>query len=409
MSDASAILGLPYLQPAQAQKHVTHNEALQRLDLLVQMSLAGLGAETPPAEPAEGEAWGLGPVPTGAWAAGTEGQIAVFEGSAWTFLDPLPGWRAWDRGAGAFRLWDGSAWIRPEAAAPQVLAKLGLNTSADGTNRLAVASDAALFTHDGAGHQVKINKAAVPDTAALLYQTGFSGRAEIGLSGSDDLSVKVSEDGAAWTEALRAEAATGRLTCPTRLGIGAEPGGARLSVTQGSATPSLPYLDCAADGGGDLAFRLAGDGNGSCDGAWTGGGADYAEWFEWADGNPDAEDRRGLSVTLEGARIRPAEPGEDPVGVVSAAPAIVGDGDIGRWKDKYLRDPYGSPLLDETGARVPNPAWDPDRPYTPRAERPEWVMVGLLGKLRIRPGQPTGPRWIRMRETPQGLEEWLVR
>lgn len=51
MSDTSAILGLPYLMPSQAQKHVTHNEALARLDLLVQLRVEALEAETPPRRP----------------------------------------------------------------------------------------------------------------------------------------------------------------------------------------------------------------------------------------------------------------------------------------------------------------------------------------------------------------------
>ena len=67
-----------------------------------------------------------------------------------------------------------------------------------------MAADATLLTHDGSGHQIKVNKASATDTASLLFQTGFSGRAEMGLAGNDDFSVKVSADGAAWTEALAA-------------------------------------------------------------------------------------------------------------------------------------------------------------------------------------------------------------
>ena len=62
---------------------------------------------------------------------------------------------------------------------------LGVNAVADEVNRLAVASEASLFSHDGAGHQVKVNKAAAGDTASLLFQTGWSGRAEMGTTGSD--------------------------------------------------------------------------------------------------------------------------------------------------------------------------------------------------------------------------------
>ncbi|WP_277620926.1 peptidase G2 autoproteolytic cleavage domain-containing protein, partial [Pseudophaeobacter leonis] len=121
------------------------------------------------------------------------------------------------------------------------------------------------------------------------------------------------------------------------------------SAGLGTASPTA-HLEIAGSGqdyllagagagaGGGAMFRLASDGNGSCDGAWSGGGADYAEWFEWQDGNPLHEDRRGLSVVLEGARIRPARADEDPIGVISAAPAVIGDGDMGYWKGRWQRD-----------------------------------------------------------------------
>jgi hypothetical protein len=76
--------------------------------------------------------------------------------------------------------------------------QLGVNTAADASNRLTVASDASLFTHAGGGHQIKINKNTASNTASLLLQNGFSGRAELGLAGNDDLSLKVSADGAQW-------------------------------------------------------------------------------------------------------------------------------------------------------------------------------------------------------------------
>ena len=160
---------------------------------------------------------------------------------------------------------------------------------------------------------------------------------------------------------------------------------------------------------GDLAFRLGGDGNAACDGAWSGGGADYAEWFEWADGNPTSEDRRGLSVVLEGGKIRPALQGEDPIGVISGNPSVVGDGDIGRWKGKYQRDVFGSYLQDAAGQRQLAPEYDAQTSYRPRAARPEWAMVGLLGKLRLQNGQPTGQRWIHMETITDDVSEWLVR
>ena len=66
MPDTSPNLVLPYLMPSQAQKHVTHNEALQLLDAVVQLTVEAFGATTPPASPAAGQVWALGPAPGGA-------------------------------------------------------------------------------------------------------------------------------------------------------------------------------------------------------------------------------------------------------------------------------------------------------------------------------------------------------
>ncbi|MEM9550545.1 MAG: pyocin knob domain-containing protein, partial [Pseudomonadota bacterium] len=91
------------------------------------------------------------------------------------------------------------------------LSSLGIGTTTDATNRLAVRSPATLLSHDGADHQLKINKANESDTASLLFQSDFTGQAEIGLAGQRDLSVKVSPDGASWTEAMVVDAASGAL------------------------------------------------------------------------------------------------------------------------------------------------------------------------------------------------------
>jgi hypothetical protein len=171
----------------------------------------------------------------------------------------------------------------------------------------------------------------------------------------------------------------------------------------------------------DLEFGLYGDGNGKCDGAWSGGGADYAEYFEWSDDNPNAEDRRGISVVLDGGKIREALTGEDPIGAISGNPSVVGDAAWNKWSGKYLRDEFGTYIQegyeveDEDGntviqqRRKLNPAYDPDVEYISREQRPEWDCVGLMGKLRIRKGQATGARWIKMRDINDSVEEWLVR
>lgn len=103
---------------------------------------------------------------------------------------------------------------------------LGLGgATADATNRFSINAPASLFNHAGAGHQVKVNKAAATDTGSFLFQTGFSGRAEFGLTGSDDFQIKVSPDGSVWNNALAIEAATGRTTVSALAlaNVGSEP------------------------------------------------------------------------------------------------------------------------------------------------------------------------------------------
>lgn len=206
MPEISARLGLPYIQPSQAQKHVTHNEALQQLDGVVQLSVLAFDAETPPATPAIGEVHALGAAPTGDWA-GQAGRLAIRDETAWRFVSPGTGWRAWGQDGGGLRVWTGAAWA--PALDLQNLDGLGIGTSSDAANPLAVAGPAALFTHDGAGHQLKLNKASAADTASLLFQSDWTGHAEVGLAGDNHLHIKVSADGAAWTEALVFDKDTG--------------------------------------------------------------------------------------------------------------------------------------------------------------------------------------------------------
>jgi hypothetical protein len=85
-------LGLPLLVQGQAQKEITHNEALLRLDALVQGSVRSRTLAAPPASPANGERWIVPPGATGAWA-GQADRIAVWRDNAWMFLVPAIGWR----------------------------------------------------------------------------------------------------------------------------------------------------------------------------------------------------------------------------------------------------------------------------------------------------------------------------
>ena len=228
MSDVSPLLALPLILADQAQKHVSHNEAIDLLDVLVQLVVEQIDAITPPPAAVEGAVWALGEVPVGAWA-GQALRLASWRGGTWVFIAPAIGWRAWVRGAGVLRVFTGSGWIGLLGANDlQNLGGVGINTTSDANNKLAVASAATLLSHAGAGHQLKVNKATPGDTASLLFQSGWSGRAEMGLAGNDDFSVKVSADGSVWNTGLTVAASSGAVTAAAGLlladGTAATPG-----------------------------------------------------------------------------------------------------------------------------------------------------------------------------------------
>lgn len=200
-------LALPYIEAAQAQKHVTHNEALRSLDVLVQTSVLTRTLASPPASPAEGACYIISGVPAGLWAGQSAGSIAAWQDGQWVFFPPKVGWVAWVVDEATIVSFTGASW--QVLGAPSSLPLLGINATADATNRLAVKSPAVLLDNVGGGVQAKINKASSTDTASLLYQHGYSGRAEMGLAGDDDLHIKVSADGAAWKEAVRIDRTSG--------------------------------------------------------------------------------------------------------------------------------------------------------------------------------------------------------
>jgi hypothetical protein len=200
MPDTTPNLDLPFILPAQAQKHVTHNEALQRLDSLVQLVVASR-ASSPPATPEEGEIHWVEAPETGPWT-GHAGRLAVFQDGTWMFLAPKPGWSAVFLDDQRLKLFDGADWIDPPLPDAGRFENLGIATDADSHNRLSVSSPATLFNHSGDSHRLTINKAATIDTASLIFQSNWQGRAELGLAGEDRFSLKVNGDTTGWRQAL---------------------------------------------------------------------------------------------------------------------------------------------------------------------------------------------------------------
>lgn len=215
-SAATSKLNLPYITAAQAQKHITHNEALRILDALIHLRVISLNVNTPPSNPAEMDSYGLGTAPTDQWA-GKPQSIAIYQDGAWAFFTPQRGWLCFIEDEGLVKLWDGQNWT--SLSADQTintanLPVLGINTTADENNKLSVASANSLLTHDGSDHRLKINKNETADTASLLFQTNYSGRAEFGLTGSDDFNIKTSPDGSLFRDSINIQSQTGFVSFP---------------------------------------------------------------------------------------------------------------------------------------------------------------------------------------------------
>ena len=217
------------------------------------------------------------------------------------------------------------------------------------------------------------------------------------------------------------------------------------------ASSAFNFLAATSGNLADDQFLLRGDGNAYADGTWSGGGADYAEYFEWNDGNTNNEDRVGYSVSLVNNKIKIAESGETVIGVISGNPSVVGDDSWNSWKNKYLKDDFGryvwenytlttwttEDLIEKSyhSDRIPadevvpedavittqdsagnaykrkqlNPDYDDSLEYQDRESRAEWDIVGLMGKLRIRAGQEVGASWIKMQDISATVEEWLIK
>jgi len=142
--------------------------------------------------------------------------VVRYSDGVWIGAVPRAGWFAYVIDEADLYVFDGTAWgsFRRTLTAIQSVSRLGINTGADATNRLAVKSDAALLTWDdatpGSGDmRIAVNKQAASRDAGLILQTGYSARALLGLLGSDDFSLKVSPDGSTFRTALTASAAKG--------------------------------------------------------------------------------------------------------------------------------------------------------------------------------------------------------
>ncbi|MEZ5691471.1 MAG: DUF2793 domain-containing protein [Rickettsiales bacterium] len=203
-------LGITFVEQAQAQKEITVNQAITRIDAVLNSGAKSRVIATPPVSPAAGDVYIVAASATGDWL-GQDSNITYFD-DIWRFITPLEGMTLWVSDEDLLYSYDGGNWvISSNPTEFQNLDKLGVNTTADNTNKLAVASDAILFNHNGNDIQVKLNKNNSSDVSSFLFQSGFSGRAEFGTLSDDNFTLKVSANGSSWLDSLKIIASSGRV------------------------------------------------------------------------------------------------------------------------------------------------------------------------------------------------------
>ncbi len=284
---------LPLLAAAQAQKHVTHNEALMLLDAVVQLSFASVNLATPPSQPLDGMCVLVGDSPSGAFA-GHAGAIAIFDAGGWLFMDPFAGCRAYVEDDAALLVFDGAQWRAFEEFVKelQMLERVGLGTNADVNNPFAVKANNALFTSRATGEggngdlRLTVNKQSTSNTVSHIYQSNYSARAEAGLIGSDAFKLKVSADGAVWKEALAADPSTGHVSFPSGVsGPGTGLSLKRIDVFASSGTfekqagDVLYFVQLIGGGGGGGAGARSASGTIAGGGGGGNGGYAIEAWF----------------------------------------------------------------------------------------------------------------------------------
>ncbi|WP_339915001.1 DUF2793 domain-containing protein [uncultured Brevundimonas sp.] len=294
--DTSARLGLPYLAAGQMQKHVTLNEALTRLDALVHPAVISRTQQGQPVSPSDGDLYILPPGATGtAWALAAPGDLMRAEAGGWTAVAVPNGVIAAILDEDQLVVRSGGVWeaLGDRLGQVQGLSRLGVNTTADATNPFAARLNTALWTALEAGQggdgdlRLTLNKEGAADVLSLLFQSGWSGRAELGLIGDNDLRLKVSADGTSWYEAFSVDAGSGRVSFPQ--------GSGRVAVmvftADGVFTPpdwaSTVEAVCVGGGGGGGAGAQGAGGTARFGGGGGGaGGISRARWSATALAGP---------------------------------------------------------------------------------------------------------------------------
>ncbi|WP_300033121.1 DUF2793 domain-containing protein [uncultured Roseobacter sp.] len=219
MADTSSSLSLPFILPNQAQKHVTHNEALRILDVVTQLAVISDDQTTPPGTPSDGARYIVGDAATGDWS-GRAGEVALFENSAWRFFVPRAGWSAWVSARETLIVHDGADWIDLDSDELQDIESFGLGMTSLPTAPFSAKLNAALWTalyqaDGGTGSCVStLNKENSTDDLGFVFQQNFQTRGLFGLFGSDRLRLSTSPDGAGFFDGLSIDTGSGIVDQP---------------------------------------------------------------------------------------------------------------------------------------------------------------------------------------------------
>ena len=217
-----------------------------------------------------------------------------------------------------------------------------------------------------------------------------------------------------------------------------------------SENSAYQFIQCYSGAGGDLEFLVRGDGYTAADGSFSGGGVDYAEYFESKTGETIPV---GTTVKLDGDKVVACSESDTPIGVIrpQEGASVVGGSAWNKWNKKNLKDDYDGYIYeeytqtewkdddgefisyqtdkipadltvpadavvtseDEDGNKLMrrklNPDYDESQTYIPRENRDEWVIVGLLGQIPITKGQPVADSWIKMKDVSETVEMWFVK
>lgn len=246
-------LKLPLLVPNQSQKEITHNEALVILDNLVNNGVKDKDLTTPPENPSQNDLYIVGVGAIGEWE-GKDNQLAFYD-NGWRFCQARQGTKYWVIDENCIYVFNMTSWSKfsggegggssgsGEGGATSLsqlddvslnsisqddilkfsngvftnskelnnLTGLGINCECDTDNKLAIKSNYVLFDNNGGDSKIKANKSTTTQTVSHLFQDNYSGRAEFGLIGNDDFSLKVSSDGSEWKEAFVVDKTTGNI------------------------------------------------------------------------------------------------------------------------------------------------------------------------------------------------------